>query len=225
MKKIFVLTIYVLLTRICSYSQVAPDSLTGTYTGIAYSKNLSTDPWTTMACTSLMVTAIDTINCKALLNGCGWPYPQWVPLFTNYTYCNTSVTGNYYAWFHNMDSITAIADSNTIPPPVTPSPFSFRFYGKRISNNTGLGIDGMKHPVQPIILYPNPSSTILYVIYKMFDSGTELQITDAIGKNVKSEKLKTDNSQINISDLENGIYFVKIKTEQGIVTKKIVLRH
>jgi len=101
----------------------------------------------------------------------------------NYTFCNSVINGNYYAWFHDMDSITAIADSNTIPYP-SPSPFSVRFYGKRVSNNIGMGIDEMKYK-QELIVYPNPSNTILFIECKGAGTQSQLKITDLLGNEVK----------------------------------------
>jgi hypothetical protein len=49
-------------------------------------------------------------------------------------------------------------------------------------------------------------------------------IFDVYGKKLSSHHLITSSSnhQINISDFHTGIYFVKIITEKGAVTKKVI---
>ncbi len=66
---------------------------------------------------------------------------------------------------------------------------------------------------QPV--FPNPSSDKLYF-------GTEVEeakIFDIDGKNVKNV---CKVSELNVSDLSNGIYFIRIKTDKGEFNKKFV---
>ena len=48
-----------------------------------------------------------------------------------------------------------------------------------------------------------------------------IQIFDVLGKSVK--KLDTNKKSINISDLNSGIYFVRIKNGDYYVTKKLII--
>ena len=73
-------------------------------------------------------------------------------------------------------------------------------------------------------IYPNPSSTQLTL-----DNGQEIilemQIYDVSGKQVKRGRMHDTKQSIDISDLHTGMYFVKVKTEKGVVNRKIqVLR-
>jgi len=66
-------------------------------------------------------------------------------------------------------------------------------------------------------IYPNPTSG------ELSSKGINplvIEIFDVFGR----KQLTIDNGQltINISNLANGIYFVKITTETGVVTKKII---
>ena len=68
---------------------------------------------------------------------------------------------------------------------------------------------------QNILLYPNPTTGELQVTsYELQVTGIE--IFDVYGKKLSSNHL------INISHLPAGAYFVKIKTETGEVTQKII---
>ena len=74
-------------------------------------------------------------------------------------------------------------------------------------------------------VYPNPTMRMLRVTsYELQVTGIE--VFDVYGRNQKTESRMSEIGQseivINISDLSAGVYFVKIYTELGVVTKKIV---
>ena len=76
-----------------------------------------------------------------------------------------------------------------------------------------------------ITIYPNPTDGQLHIGYEICDNEIcDIKIFDVMGKNVF--QLSTLNSQlstqIDISHLPTGVYFVEIKTETGVVTKKII---
>lgn len=67
-------------------------------------------------------------------------------------------------------------------------------------------------------IYPNPTSNILF-----FNSNVKnslISIFDLNGKIVLTEQI--NNNQVNISDLHNGIYTIKIFDKSGVVIKKFV---
>ena len=70
-----------------------------------------------------------------------------------------------------------------------------------------------------IRLFPNPVKDELII-----DSGQRLienvEIVDLLGRIVIS--LKSLEASINVSNLHTGIYFVKIKTNRGVVTEKFI---
>jgi PKD repeat protein len=76
-----------------------------------------------------------------------------------------------------------------------------------------------------IVIYPNPTGGQLKI-----ENGElkieNVDVYDVFGRNVLSHQLSTFNfqlsTQIDISSLPSGVYFVRIKTEEGIVTKKMV---
>jgi hypothetical protein len=81
-----------------------------------------------------------------------------------------------------------------------------------------VGIETMK--IAPVKFYPNPTTGILKI------ESLELRIEsvvvyDVFGKIQKMESLKTE-STIDISHLPAGAYFVKISTEAGEVTRKVL---
>ena len=70
-----------------------------------------------------------------------------------------------------------------------------------------------------IILYPNPTNDIITIRGKT-------NIEEASLYNLKGQKIdiKLENNQISLKDKASGIYYLQLKTVNGIVTKKI-MRH
>ncbi|WP_445457958.1 choice-of-anchor J domain-containing protein [Flavobacterium sp. HNIBRBA15423] len=72
-------------------------------------------------------------------------------------------------------------------------------------------------------VYPNPVNNIVSI-----SSGNEVTfdtilITDVNGRTVKTFTYNTvTEANLNVSDLNSGIYFLKIKTSEGILDKKII---
>jgi len=83
---------------------------------------------------------------------------------------------------------------------------------------------GIRSYTSDFLLYPNPVSNELRI------TNYELRITDAAIYDIYGRMQKVecrmhnagDTMVINISYLPNGIHFVMITTEKGIVTKKII---
>ena len=46
---------------------------------------------------------------------------------------------------------------------------------------------------------------------------------DINGKTIKTLRVQKSQTVIDLSEFENGIYFIKVKTENDIITKKISL--
>ena len=73
---------------------------------------------------------------------------------------------------------------------------------------------------EKISIYPNPSNG------KLFISTSELiksiKVTNIIGKEIYSNN-NFNNNSIDLINLNNGVYFIKLSTEKGTITKKIIL--
>ena len=70
-----------------------------------------------------------------------------------------------------------------------------------------------------ISVYPNPVKDILYINYQN-ETIEEIVVYDLLGKKIVEQK--TNNNQINLSELKSGFYVVKIKTQSGVKTEKII---
>lgn len=70
-----------------------------------------------------------------------------------------------------------------------------------------------------IDIYPNPANNEIKVICT---GETEIEIFSITGELVKTQNQVINNTTIDISDLNSGIYLVKIKSGNSVVTKKLI---
>lgn len=72
-----------------------------------------------------------------------------------------------------------------------------------------------------IQIYPNPASEILHI--KSGERMMSVAITDVSGKNViiKNEA-NTKATEVNLRSLASGLYWIRIQTDKGITTKKLL---
>lgn len=71
-------------------------------------------------------------------------------------------------------------------------------------------------------VWPNPTANVINVANNSNIEINAIQITDMNGRIVK--EVKGMNNQINISELNAGVYFMKITTAQGTGTTKVIKR-
>jgi len=78
-----------------------------------------------------------------------------------------------------------------------------------------------------VLVFPNPSTEILYVELPVGEIAEEISIMDQSGRLIRTNIAPFENiTAIDVSTLSNGIYFIRIKNSKGfIVTEKVVVRH
>ncbi|AXG71505.1 hypothetical protein KORDIASMS9_03762 [Kordia sp. SMS9] len=83
-----------------------------------------------------------------------------------------------------------------------------------------LSIDELKESM--ISIYPNPTKDMLFIQCK--SPINRIAILDTNGRLLKSESFSNSKKeyQTDLKDLSTGIYFMKIQTDSGILTHKIV---
>ena len=77
-----------------------------------------------------------------------------------------------------------------------------------------------------IKVYPNPTNGILFVETchgASLQAETEYIITNVAGQTLLSGHISNQNQQIDVSGLADGMYFVRIQGDEGIVTKKFTI--
>ena len=71
-----------------------------------------------------------------------------------------------------------------------------------------------------ITIYPNPTSSILYI-----ESGaqiSQLHLYNAFGQKIKSRIVNGTNGSLDLSDLATGTYYIRVETDKGVVVKKVI---
>lgn len=76
-------------------------------------------------------------------------------------------------------------------------------------------------------IYPNPASGELNVQGLQFEVGDEARIFDLLGKEVYFIGFSNTTStiRIQISNMENGVYLVKVKSGGNFITRKLIIQH
>jgi sugar lactone lactonase YvrE len=90
------------------------------------------------------------------------------------------------------------------------------------------GIQQISDHFSQLDAYPNPVNENLNIEFlDMETEETEINIIDPFGKLVYKRILKSNKSMINVSEIENGIYLLRVidKRQQFIFTKKIIVQH
>lgn len=74
-------------------------------------------------------------------------------------------------------------------------------------------------------IYPNPSSSVFFIeLEKINQDNITLEITNVTGTVLYSQKVTTSNTIINTDSFSKGIYFLSIRKNNGISTKKIIIQ-
>lgn len=75
--------------------------------------------------------------------------------------------------------------------------------------------------VAKIKVFPNPSNGIFTIDTTL---PTEIKVVDITGKEVYAASNLTSQSSINVSNLQQGVYLLKMKNELGEQTEKIIIK-
>ena len=84
-----------------------------------------------------------------------------------------------------------------------------------------VGINKHSSTLSGIKVYPNPSNGEFTVELNSDDSKT-IEVIDLTGRLVKSYAGKDERVNINIKNLANGVYYLKIKSENSVDVIKVV---
>ncbi len=73
-------------------------------------------------------------------------------------------------------------------------------------------------------VYPNPSTGALYIVNSSsVKEESQIQVINSIGQTVLEETITSNYKNVDLSKLNNGVYFVKILSDKHNVIKRVVL--
>jgi len=79
--------------------------------------------------------------------------------------------------------------------------------------------------IEGLQVYPNPvTNGRLYISTDQNLSSKEIDIYDMLGKKVFSVTLVNTNKEINVTNLNSGVYLIKIKENNYSVTRKLIIK-
>jgi len=93
----------------------------------------------------------------------------------------------------------------------------------RIDTATIVGVITLNDAGTEVTVFPNPVSDRIYIDWNGSDRA-EIVLLNAFGSEVKKVVLKQNRTGLDVSDLAEGIYFVRVKTANGILTRKIIVQ-
>ena len=75
------------------------------------------------------------------------------------------------------------------------------------------------------VIFPNPTSGQFNLKMSQFEDlkMNSIEITNIFGEKIYSSTVNSNKSEIDLSSQPNGIYFIQLKTENGIANKKIII--
>jgi hypothetical protein len=114
--------------------------------------------------------------------------------------------------------------------------FAFRYFvtngGANATKSDIIGIDSFSVDTtdlainqnfdQDFLVFPNPATNVVTVLNKKGDVIKNIEITDLNGRVISTLNENTISSEINISSLTSGIYFLKVQTENGLAVTKLM---
>ncbi len=131
---------------------------------------------------------------------------------------------NAPAWAVKVDSTGCVSNTNCPSLTFSAVPFAVNFSTVSISSSTILGNDtGLQSTdfFEHITIYPNPTNDFLNVEVEDIKTKT-IELINNLGQIVLKLKTEEKRTQLDISSLSNGIYFLKIQNQQAQKTFKVV---
>lgn len=96
----------------------------------------------------------------------------------------------------------------------------------KIAKCLSINIEDISVSEEDIIVYPNPANTNITILLNENHKGkVEFILYDILGKQhiIRPIANNTNEYNINLSDLQSGMYYLQIKTNSKLTTKKIIL--
>ena len=146
-----------------------------------------------------------------------------VVVIANFSVGNQNINPNFptdvytypMTWYNLMDNTPITITSPTAT--ITLTPGQFRVYGNKPST---LSSDNFEVIKNEIIIYPNPSKNS----FALSADVTLVEVYNITGQIIKSFNNAISNQQLDITDLETGIYLIKLTDSNGTSQSKKLLK-
>ncbi|MBP0905227.1 T9SS type A sorting domain-containing protein [Mariniflexile gromovii] len=126
----------------------------------------------------------------------------------------------------NGDGYTSLLSSNNYLSGLILTLYKGGYGDGFASNNltTALTLDIIEQFIKmEVVLYPNPANHVVNIKRNKGIQITSIELFDISGKKVNINL--SSNNTINVNNLSDGIYLLNIFSENGAVTKKLIVKH
>ncbi len=127
-------------------------------------------------------------------------------------------TGGWQNWSTFENKIDLTAGEHAVRLQAATGGFNINWF--EIGNNLITSVPDANEN-RRVIIYPNPASDEIFI--QSYDQDFfSIKIIDVLGRTVKSASFSQETS-IDVSNLEKGVYFVQVANEENTITRKIVV--
>ena len=88
--------------------------------------------------------------------------------------------------------------------------------------HTIMGINDYMVPSKCIVLFPNPSSDFITIETSELPTPSQLSISNLNGEELFTRQITSPKTQLDISSLPSGVYFVRLTCEKKAATGKFI---
>jgi len=105
-------------------------------------------------------------------------------------------------------------------------PMDFKITCATCMTLSQLSVDDVNSNITKVNAYPNPANTEIKIAFALKNATTAtVNITNAVGQVLASEKTKNNNVTFSTANLANGIYFYTVESNGQKVTNRFVVAH
>lgn len=144
-------------------------------------------------------------------------------------FTNTSMNADTYLWdFGDMNTSTDTNTSHTYAAQGTYTvhlkAYNQCFEDSSIQDVFANFVSIEEFDLGSILLYPNPTQNVVNIASDINGGNVELTVVDILGKTVFKKELNKSLEQINLSVYGQGTYFFRMKSNEKMITRKVVVR-
>jgi Secretion system C-terminal sorting domain len=181
------------------------------------------------------LTVSDTIkNCKTISSMGAPPYGVITSIDSilvgtkyhkKFNYKGTSVSTKY-SIVEGMGGLTGLLEPRVFfENDGTLECFSIASQPLYYISSSACGIVGIKEAISlgGFEIHPNPSKGAFTI--ESLEKISAIEVLNMLGEKIFFTSANYKQETVNLSSQQNGIYFLQLKTEQGTVSKKIIIQH
>ncbi|MEZ4922778.1 MAG: T9SS type A sorting domain-containing protein [Crocinitomicaceae bacterium] len=151
----------------------------------------------------------------------------WLNNNTWITFTNTSTNADSVLWDFGDSTYSTVWDAFHIYDSVATYDVTLIAYGECGNDTTVISVTtddvGIEDYDFNFSFYPNPANNNVMITGLV--EGSQIELVNILGETVQRNISTGTSISLSTYDLSNGTYFVRVSTDYGQVTKKLMIRH